>query len=201
MQHNTAAYTLALAALLAPGLAQAAPAPEYRYEVPHVDLEPAEALISAAAGKATDIIFAHERKLPSISTQLPEPVRFANWCIACDARLETYIRAAALRDEGHLDNIETAIAIAILREAEQLQGAFPSAATDEGLALLDMHLREAALAIKPSVKRRPFVTTNLIRTRTLEDAAYEHKRAAAIRAQAFDRKYGHVKQLALAEGV
>ena len=103
-------------------------------------------LLDRAADTAADIISANKARLPHHTDDAYLDSRG-------HALGDTYTRGLDLYDECILSAIETTLASAILKRV-RLKAAWPDAANARGLALLDIHLCEAARAIKPLLARQ-----------------------------------------------
>lgn len=112
-----------------------------------VDLTPVNALIDCAATVARDIISENIEQLRHIADRDEYLGRRG------DALCATYTRDFDLHEAGHLDAVEAQIAGKLLQRAQQ-KFQKPEAANLRGLALLDIHLRDAVNAIKPMLAKQ-----------------------------------------------
>lgn len=145
IQHSPVAYAAALKFVMgehAQGLAST----RSTYKPVRLNLSLVAPLLDRAADQAADIITANKARLPHHTDDHYMDSRG-------HALGVTYTRDLDLFDEGLLSAIETTLASAIL-ERVQLKAAWPDAANARGLALLDIHLVEAARCIKPLLARQ-----------------------------------------------
>lgn len=144
-QHNPALYAAALPFVIGDH-ARSLAGTRSPYKPVRLNLSLVAPLLDRAADQAADIITANKARLPHHTDD--------NFMDARGHALgTTYTRDLDLFDEGLLSAIETTLASAIL-ERVQLKAAWPDAANARGLALLDIHLVEAARCIKPLLARQ-----------------------------------------------
>lgn len=147
-KHEPIIYAMALATLLAGSPFQPSP------PTVHLDLSTVAAQIDRAATVAAHIISDNVLTVRS-SNSRDEYLESKSLALS-----DTYMRAYDLNEFGHFDGVETAIGAAVLERARS-RFQWPEAADARGLALLDMHLRETANAIRPLLAKQADLLVDL----------------------------------------